>query len=119
MTPKSIKHGTYRVDHPGDDEDLKVNKESLEDVRMQAIQNIRAYQEETRRWKCKKLRPRTIKSRDLVLKKRTENKSKLSSKWEGPFVAVEASKGAYRLSTVDGEELPHTWNIYMLRRYYV
>jgi hypothetical protein len=53
-----------------------VNKESLEELRLQAIQNIGSYQEETQRWKNKQVKHRSIASGDVVLKKRIENKSR-------------------------------------------
>ncbi|XP_072084445.1 uncharacterized protein [Arachis hypogaea] len=60
---------------------------------------------------------------DLVLR-RTEDArkppahGKLAANWEGPFrVLQNLGKGAYKLETLRGEQLPGTWNISSLREY--
>ncbi|RDX63852.1 hypothetical protein CR513_57663, partial [Mucuna pruriens] len=72
------------------------------------------------------MREFTIKSRvaklynqkDLVLRKmihKAEN-NKLTPRWEGPFrVTKEVGRGAYRLETLKGKEIPRTWNAASLR----
>nr|XP_025640917.1 uncharacterized protein LOC112735606 [Arachis hypogaea] len=60
---------------------------------------------------------------DLVLR-RTEDArkpsshGKLAANWEGPFrVLQNLGKGAYKLETLGGEQLPGTWNVSSLRKY--
>ena len=61
---------------------------------------------------------------DLVLRKvtlntRDPNKGKLVSNWEEPYrVLGVVGKGSYKLSTMEGEQLPNNWNISLLKRYY-
>ncbi|GJT20114.1 hypothetical protein Tco_0878820 [Tanacetum coccineum] len=45
---------------------------------------------------------------------------KLGPKWEGPYEVTEAlGDGAYKLRTMDGTDLPRTWNIANLKKCYL
>jgi hypothetical protein len=80
------------------------------------------YQEETRRWKNKKIRPKLIRSRDLVLRKipKGKSKGKMHCKWEGSFIATATTNEvAFKLRRMSGEEEPYTWNVDMLQKYFV
>jgi hypothetical protein len=45
---------------------------------------------------------------------------KLQLKWEGLFLVVYSSRpGSYRLKDMDGNDIPRSWNVDELRRYYV
>jgi hypothetical protein len=85
--------GAWR-DIPSSDEDLKTLVQNIEEVRLQAGTNLSTYQEENRRWKNKKIRPKFIRSGDLVLRKipKGKLKGKMHGKWEGPFIATVTSK---------------------------
>jgi hypothetical protein len=51
---------------------------------------------------------------DLVIRciKNTEGLHKLSLPWEGPFtVAKVTGPGSYRLHTLEGEDISHSWNV--------
>jgi hypothetical protein len=81
-----------------------------------------SYQEETRRWKNKKIQPKLIRSGDLVLCKipKEKLKGKMHGKWEGPFIAtVTLNEAAFKLRQLSGEEEPYTWNVDMLQKYFV
>jgi hypothetical protein len=39
---------------------------------------------------------------------------KLEEKWEGPFFILETRQGAYRLQTLEEEEVPYSWNQHKL-----
>jgi hypothetical protein len=99
--------GTWR-DVPSSDEDLKASVQTIEEVRLQAAANLSSYQDETRRWKNKKFRPKLIRSGDLVLCKvpKGKLKGKMHGKWEGPFIASatsnEAAFNLRQLTGVDG-----------------
>ena len=44
----------------------------------------------------------------------------MEPKWEGPFIVkTKASPSAYRLTTPNGEDLEHSWNIDNLRKFFV
>jgi hypothetical protein len=89
----------------------------IETVKLQAAQNLSKYQDETRRWKNKKLKPMEIKEGDLVLRRvpKGKMKGKMKSKWEGPFSIMEMSRPeAFRLWTLEGVDDPYSWNKNML-----
>ena len=89
---------------------------------MQAAINLGKYQEETRRWKNKKVNPREIQEGDLVLPRipKAKQKGKMHSKWDGPFIVASMVRPeACRLCTLEGIEDPYSWNKDMLQKYYV
>jgi hypothetical protein len=56
----------------------------------------------------------------LIRTCRTEPRGKLEPKWEGPFIIKrKTSPNAYRLATESGEDPEHSWNIDILRKFYV
>ena len=120
MTPEELRHGSYRTE--ASDEDIKPTIDTIEAIKTQAAINLGKYQEETRRWRNKKVRPREIKEGDLVLRRipKSKQQGKMHSKWEGPFlVASIARPEACRLRTLEGVEEPYSWNKDMLQRYFV
>ena len=120
VTPEELRHGSYRTEAP--DEDIKPTIDTIEVIKTQAAINLGKYQEETRRWPNKKVRPREIKEGDLVLRRIPKSKlqGKMYSKWEEPFlVASMARPEACRLRTLEGVEEPYSWNKDMLQRYNV
>jgi hypothetical protein len=116
MLPEELCLGTWR-DIPSSDKDLKASVQNIEEVRLQAAINMSSYQEETRRWQNKKIRPKLIRSGDLVLRKIPKGrlKGKMHGKWEGPFIATATSNEvAFKLCRLTGEEEPYTMNVDML-----
>jgi hypothetical protein len=87
MLPEELCLGTWR-DIPSSDEDLKASVQNIEEVRLQAAADLSSYQDETRRWENKKMRPKLIRSGDLVLRKvlKEKLKGKMHGKWEGPLL---------------------------------
>jgi transposase InsO family protein len=75
MLPEELCLGTWR-DIPSKDEDLRASVQNIEEVCLHAAVNLSSYQEETRRWKNKKIRPKLIRSGDLVLRKIPKGKLK-------------------------------------------
>ena len=58
---------------------------------------------------------------DLVLhrKQKTKGIHKLSSPWEGPYFVKEVTRpGSYRLCDLDGINVPNSWHIEHLIRFY-
>ena len=72
----------------------------------------------------KQVKARLFEEGDLVLRNCRDSQSigeqrKLSPTWEGSYlVSSEVEKGAYRLQTIDGKEIPNTWNAQHLKKYY-
>src|SRR6185312_8192747 len=106
VTPEEIKLKSWRTTEGAEniEEDIKPSIDTIEAGMIQASINLGKYQEETRRWKNKKVKPRNIKEGDLVLQRipKAKQKGKIHSKWEGPFiVASMARPEAYRLRTLE------------------
>jgi hypothetical protein len=69
----------------------------------------------------KKLVRKDTKIGDLVLKRKKnwENPRKLQEPLEGSFIAKETRMlGDFLLLSQTGEELPYSWNVDSLKRYY-
>jgi len=120
MTPEELRHGSYSTEDF--DEDMKPTIDTIEAIKIQVAINLSRYQEETLRWRNKKVRPREIKEGDLVLRRipKSKLKGKMHNKWEGPFLVTSMARPeACRLRTLYGVEDPYSWNKDMLQRYCV
>jgi len=120
MTPEELCHGSYRTEAL--DEDIKPTIDTIEAIKTRVAINLGRYQEETRRWHNKKVRPREIKEGDLILRHipKRKQQGKMHSKWEGPFLVTSMARPeACRLRTLEGVEEPYSWNKDMLQRYFV
>jgi hypothetical protein len=105
-----------------DEDTCKISKDTIEKVRLQAIDHINKYQAETSKWRDRNVRPKYIKPGHLVLRRiaNPDTMGKLQLKWEGPFLVVSSSRtGSYRLKDMDGNDIPRSWNADELQRYYV
>ncbi|CAN6288392.1 unnamed protein product [Urochloa humidicola] len=124
MTPEEIRHESWRTkgQQNPDPQMMEVTVDTFETARDEAAKNLDLYQEETRRWRDKKIRPRGIRTGDMVIRKIPKGpyKGKLNPKWEEPFLVSETTRpSAFRLQTLDGVDDPYPWNEDMLRRYYI
>jgi hypothetical protein len=123
ITLEEAKTGSIRTTASSEDEaDYQVAKDTIEGVRLQAMENNNKYQAETIKWRDKKVRLKNIKLGHLVLWRvaNPDTVGKLQLKWEGPFLVISSSRpGSYRLKDMDGNDIPRSWNADELRRYYV
>jgi hypothetical protein len=123
ITPEEAKTGSIRATTSAEDEaDYQTTKHTLEGTRLQAIERINKYQAETIRWRDRKVRLKNIKTGHLVLRRlaNPDTVGKLQLKWERPFLVVSVSRhGSYRLKDIYGNDIPRSWNVDELRRYYV
>ena len=125
ITPEEAKAGSIRTVASAEGEDAvdhSVEKDAIEGIRLQAVENINKYQAETIKWRDRKVRLKNIEPGHLVLRRvaNPETVGKLQLKWEGPFLVVSSSRpGSYRLKDMDGNDIPRSWNADELRRYYV
>ena len=115
--------GSIRTTASAEDEaDYHITKDTIEGTRHQAIEHINKYRAETIRWRDRKVRLKNIKPGHLVFRRvaNLDTGGKLQLKWEGPFLVVSSSRpGSYRLKDMDGNDIPRSWNVDELRRYYV
>jgi hypothetical protein len=85
-----------------DEDTCKVSKDTIEGIRLQAIDHINKYQAKIAKWRDRNVRLKNIKPRHLVLRRiaNPETVGKLQLKWEGPFLVLSSSRpGSYRLET--------------------
>ena len=78
VTPEEIKLKSWRTVEGTDttEEDMKASIDTIEVGKAQAAINLGKYQEETQRWKKKRVKPRDIKEGDLVLRRIPKAKQK-------------------------------------------
>jgi hypothetical protein len=125
ITPEEAKTGSIRTlaSVEGEHEaDCSIEKDAIEGIRLQAVENINKYQAKTIKWRDRKVKLKNIEPGHLVLRRiaNPEIVGKLQLKWEGPFLVVSSSRpGSYRLKDLDGNDIPRSWNADELRRYYV
>ena len=125
ITPEEAKTRSIRVvasAESGSEDAYSVEKDALEGIRLQAVENINKYQAETIKWRDRKVRLKNIKPGHLVLRRvaNPDTVGKLQLKWDGPFLVASSSRpGSYRLKDMDDNDIPRSWNADELRRYYV
>ena len=93
----------------------------VESTRLEAVDNIRKYQDETKKWRDRKVKLKSIEPGNFVLRRiaNADTTGKLQSKWDGPFLVKASNKpGSFRLQDMSGREVPRSWNMNDLRHYY-
>ena len=91
--------------------DEEYSKETIKDTRLEAVENITKYQEQTRRWRDSQVVRKLIQDGDLVLRRKLNdvNAGKLQPKWEGPYMAKAARRpGSFYLTDGEGKTTTHT-----------
>lgn len=107
------------------EEDNEVNlqdaRDQVEEAREVADVHSARYQQRLRRYHARRMRGRSFKVGDLVLRvaQNRQGFTKMSPPWEGPFIVMETLRtGSYKLATPDGEVFTNAWNIEQLRCFY-
>jgi hypothetical protein len=123
ITPEEAKAGSIRTVASVEDEaNNSAAKDTIEGTRLQAMENINKYQAETIKWHDRKVQLKNIRPGHLVLRRvaNPNTVGKLQLKWEGPFLVVSSSRpSSYKLKDMDDNDIPRSWNVDELRRYYV
>ena len=121
MTPAKFAAGSYRATAQANLGGRELSLDLLEEQQVQAVSTMQRYSEGVARAYNRKVRARHIALDDLVLKRATNQATlgKLESKWEGTYVVTGATRiGTFRIATLKGDQLGHTWNIKTLRKFY-
>jgi hypothetical protein len=121
MCPEELANESARVLAGSSRENEEVDKDLVEIDRLDAVQNLLKYQEETRRWRNKKVSLKDIKVGDFVLKRKKNAYAvgKFQFAWEGPYVVSSSIRyGVFRLKDETGVELPHSWNVDNLCKFF-
>ena len=110
------------VEH--NDEGFRLNLDLIDEKCEQVLKRTKDYQRKTERYYNQKIKPRSYKLGDLVLKKllparKNPAHGKLGPSWEGPYIVTRVIRpGNYKIQTEEGKILPHTWNAEHLKRFY-
>ena len=105
-------------------EDLSLNLDLLDEKRDQVHKRTEDYQRKTTRYYDLKVKPRSYKPGDLVLKKllharKNLTHGKLGPNWEGPYIVSRVVRpGNYELQMEEVKILPHSWNAEHLKHFY-
>jgi hypothetical protein len=114
MCPEELANESARVLVGSSRESEEIDKDLVEIDRLDAVQNLLKYQEETRKWRNKKVSLKNTQVGDFVLKRKKDADvvGKFQFSWEGPYVVSSSVRdGAFRLKDEAGVELPHSWNV--------
>jgi hypothetical protein len=121
MCPEELSNESARVLVGSSRESEEMDKDLVEIDRLYAVQNLLKYQEETRKWRNKKVSLKNIQVGDFVLKrkKNADSVRKFQFAWEGSYVVSSCVlDGAFRLKGEAGVELPHSWNVDNLFKFF-
>jgi hypothetical protein len=95
--------------------------DSVEEARCTALVQSARYLQGIRRYHDHNMRERSFNIGDLVLRcvQDESDLHKLNSRWEGPFVVKQVTRpGSHRLQYPEGQDVPNSWNIQNLRKFY-
>ncbi|XP_022859516.1 uncharacterized protein LOC111380239 [Olea europaea var. sylvestris] len=96
----------------------------LEEKRETSQVTLAKYHRKMTRFYNSKVRNRTLRLGDLVLRRVFQSSKPTGSgvfgpNWEGPYrIRGEPRPGTYKIEDMSGKMLPHKWNIEHLRKYY-
>ncbi|GJY41407.1 reverse transcriptase domain-containing protein [Tanacetum coccineum] len=127
VIPAEIGMPTYRtakVDTVHNDEELWLNLDLLEEKRERAAICEAKSKMKMAKYYNARVRSVSFRTGDFVYRSNDASYAaaggKLRPKWEGPYEATEMlGEGAYKLRTMDGADLPRTWNIANLKKCYL
>ena len=117
-------HRVMKYQDEENEEQLRLNLDLIDEVRMDAEQRTARYKSLMARQYDAMVKPKRFNIGDLVLKRvflatRNPAHGKLGPNWEGPYRVVNFKRqGSYYLEALDGRKLEHPWNVEHLRRYY-
>ena len=127
VIPEEIHMTSHRVrkyQAEENEEQLRLNLNLMDEVRMDAEQRTARYKNLMSRQYDAMVKPRRFKIGNLVLKRvtlATRNSAyrKLRPNWEGPHRVINCKRqGSYYLEALDGRRLEYLWNVEHLRKYH-
>ena len=116
----------YGLQTPEDNQDALVHDvDTVDELREMAKARLESYRQRVANSYNKHVRVRSFAVGDMVLRKVFQNTmdstaGKFADTWEGPYlIDAVVGRGAYQLSTMDGSQVPRSWNAFHLRAYHV
>ena len=119
---KSLRIELENIEH--NEEVLRLNLDLIEEKYEQVLKRMEDYHRKTTRYYDQRVKPRSYKPGDLVLKKlmparKDPSHGKLGPNWEGPYILSRIIRpGNYELQKEEGKTLAHSWNAEHLKRFY-
>jgi len=104
------------------DEARQLELDSIEEIRCNAITQSTRYLQGVRCYHDRNIQQRSFNIGDMVLRRIQDETGlhKLNSRWKGPFIVTKVTRpGSYRLVDSEGQEVPNSWNIEHLHRFYL
>ena len=111
LLPEEVRHQSLRLMKQALAADEEYSKETIEGTRLEAVQNITKYKEQTKKRRDSRVVKKHIQDGDLVLRRKpnTTSAGKLQPKWEGPYTAkVIRRPGSFYLTDGEGRTTTHT-----------
>ena len=124
MLPADLLWCALRLEYYSKEETEKnreIDVDLAEEVRVAALIQSARYLQSLRKYHDRNVQERSFNIEDLVLRRiqNTSGRHKLMSPWEGPFMVKEVTRpSSFRLAYEDRTEVPNSWNIEHLRRFY-
>ena len=127
VVPLEITHVSPRIEAyevEENEEGMKLALDLIDEVRDMANAKVTEYQKRTSFYYNLRVKERFFRQGDLVLRKIEASgvgqKGKMAPNWEGPYqVDKVLGQGAYKLRTLEGNEVPRSWHASNLKVYYV
>ena len=116
-------HRVMKYQYKDNEEQLHLNLDLIDKVRMDAEQRTTRYKNLMARQYDVMVKLKRFNIGDLVLKRvslatRNPTYGKLGPNWEGPYRVINCKRQeSYYLEALDGQKLEHLWNIEHLRKY--
>ncbi|XP_034199030.1 uncharacterized protein LOC117614353 [Prunus dulcis] len=127
VVPVEIGEPSYRTEAfaPKENEEaMSLSLDLLEEHRAQANLRNEAYKQRVSRYYDSRVRPRSFRIGDWVMRKvslatKDTTEGTLGPSWEGPYEVIGILRsGTYRLRGSNGKALGHPWNVEHLKYYY-
>ncbi|KAL0444443.1 UNVERIFIED_CONTAM: hypothetical protein Slati_2167000 [Sesamum latifolium] len=124
LIPAKIVEPTNRMvgyEEQDNDKARQLNLDLVEERRTLARMSLENFKRRVVRNYNSHVKKRNFQVGELVLRKVEVQKpvGKLEQKWEGPYQVKEIRReGTYKLATLEGQEVPRTWSIQNLKKYY-
>jgi hypothetical protein len=124
VLPANIAFQSPRVENHDEERSSKARELEVncpEEHHLDTYTHTAKYLKGLRRYYNHNVKDRFFVVGDLVLrrKQKTEGLHKLASHWEGPYMVKQVTRPtSYRLCDLDGVDVPNSWHIDHLRRFY-
>jgi hypothetical protein len=123
ILPADIMWKSPRVEmyNEGAAEVRQLELDSIEEACCTALIQSARYLQGIRRYHDRNIRECSFTIGDLVLHRFQDESGlhKLNSRWEEPFIVKQITRpGSYRLQYPDGQDVPNSWNVQNLSKFY-